>query len=174
MTEWGALQELDERLQGWQPDVTGTLLFLVQGERVLLIHKKRGHGAGKINAPGGKLEEGESVLECAVRETLEETGVRVHDARIMARLRFVERHGEQWLGYALIGSESSGAPVETEEARPQWFGLGDIPYASMWEDDRVWLPQILAGQRVAGDFLFDHGRLLAYRIRDAGADLLPG
>jgi hypothetical protein len=39
-----------------------TLLFVVAGGRILLIRKKRGLGAGKINGPGGRIEDGESAL----------------------------------------------------------------------------------------------------------------
>ena len=37
----------------WQPEEVATLMFIIQGDSVLLIRKKRGLGAGKINGPGG-------------------------------------------------------------------------------------------------------------------------
>ncbi|MFM8353644.1 MAG: hypothetical protein ACKOBM_01895, partial [Gammaproteobacteria bacterium] len=43
---------LQSRLQDWQPDLVGTLMFIRVADRVLLIHKRRGHGAGRINGPG--------------------------------------------------------------------------------------------------------------------------
>ena len=52
----------------WQPDIEATLVFIHQGSRVLLIEKLRGIGMGKINGPGGKIDPGETPLECAVRE----------------------------------------------------------------------------------------------------------
>jgi hypothetical protein len=48
----------------WKAKDLATLLFVVQGGQVLLIRKKRGLGAGKINGPGGRLEPGESP-ECS-------------------------------------------------------------------------------------------------------------
>ena len=33
--------------------------------------------------------------------------------------------------------------------RPQWFAFTAIPYQEMWESDGVWLPKLLAGQRVS-------------------------
>ena len=56
----------------WQPEQIATLLFVIRAGKVLLIHKKRGLGAGKINGPGGKLEPGETPKQCAIRETTEE------------------------------------------------------------------------------------------------------
>ena len=49
-----------------------TLLFVIRAGQILLIHKKRGLGAGKINGPGGRLHLGESPLHGAVREVKEE------------------------------------------------------------------------------------------------------
>ena len=59
----------------WQPDDRATLLFVVHADRILLIEKKRGLGAGKINGPGGRIEPGESPRQAAVREVQEEVGV---------------------------------------------------------------------------------------------------
>ena len=171
-----AQAQLQARLQDWRPELTGTLVFVVDtaapNPRVLLIDKKTGHGAGKINAPGGKLEPGETPQQCAQREVLEEVGLSVSRLRLAAQLRFVDTHAPQWLGYAFVASEFAGVPRETREARPFWCDLDALPYARMWEDDRFWLPLILPtpgahqvgpGQKVAGDFLFTRGKLLAYR-----------
>lgn len=54
-----------------------TLCYPIDDDRVLLIEKQRGVGAGNVNGPGGKLEPGETPHECVVREVGEEVGVRV-------------------------------------------------------------------------------------------------
>ena len=56
----------------WDAVDPATLLFVVRDGQVLLIRKKRGLGAGKVNAPGGRLDDGEMPAEAAVprrRET---------------------------------------------------------------------------------------------------------
>ena len=168
MTETGVDPNalLERLLEGWTPDLTGTLLFLKDGDRLLLMHKKRGHGAGRINAPGGKLEPGETPAACAVRETLEETGVTAIDPELRATFRFVDLVQPQWLGYIFLARAYRGGAVETEEGVPMWCAIEDIPYDRMWEDDRHWLPRLLAGERLEGEFLFDDGRLLAHRLRN--------
>ena len=158
--------ELEARLDGWQPEFTGSLLFVCAGARLLLIRKKRGHGAGKINAPGGKVDAGETPLQSAIRETREEVGVLALKPAHMAVLRFVDRVDPQWLGYVFVAGNYEGTPVETDEAQPFWVSLDAIPYAEMWEDDRIWLPEILAGRPVRGDFLFESGKLLSYALRE--------
>jgi hypothetical protein len=27
--------------------------------------------------------------------------------------------------------------------KPEWFNIKNIPYDKMWEDDKIWLPEIL-------------------------------
>ena len=158
------LAKLRRRLADWTPERVGTLMFIRDDERLLLIRKKRGHGAGRINAPGGKVEPDETPLQCAVRETQEEIGVRVVAATRMAELKFVEQADEQWLGHVFLASQYEGAPTETSEATPLSFPVNAIPYDQMWEDDRLWLPHVLAGRFVRGAFLFEAGALIAHEF----------
>ena len=160
-------RELRQRLVGWKPDLTGTLMLVRAGGDLLLIRKKRGHGAGRIIAPGGKLEPGESALQCAVRETHEEVDVQVRAASLVADLKFVEQRGQQWQGYAFLASESEGDPTETQEAEPHWFPLDALPYHEMWEDSCLWLPRALQGRFVQAAFLFNAGVLIAHSLRNA-------
>jgi 8-oxo-dGTP diphosphatase len=151
----------------WRPEFVGTLLFLRAADDVLLIHKKTGHGAGRINAPGGKLDPGESVVACACRETLEEVGLQVEDPRVVVEMRFVERNGPQWLGFALTANHFTGTLRETREAKPFWCPVDEIPYAAMWPDDAIWLPRLLHENLQAplvGDFLFENETLLEHQF----------
>ncbi|MBT7335552.1 MAG: 8-oxo-dGTP diphosphatase [Gammaproteobacteria bacterium] len=153
-------------VERWQPQFIGTLLFLCRGDEVLLIHKKTGHGAGRVNGPGGKLEPGETVVAGACREVYEEVGLRVRNPRMAAEMRFVERRGPQWLGFALVSSDFSGQLRETPEAKPFWCPMEDIPYPLMWPDDRLWLPFVLSRPAQAAPFvinlLFDDETLVAH------------
>src|SRR4029079_6250419 len=72
----------------WEPKERATLLFVVKDGQILLIRKKRGLGAGKINGPGGRIEPGESAIEAAVRETREELGIEAHSPKLHGELHF--------------------------------------------------------------------------------------
>jgi len=154
----------------------GTLMFVVQGSRVLLIEKKTGHGAGRVNGPGGKLERNESPVDCAKRETFEEVGIHVAHPRHVAQLKFVDTQWLQWLGYAFVAHEFTGRPTESAEAKPFWCDLDALPLGRMWEDDRYWLPRVLPtahqislGSLLCGEFLFAAGKLLAHRCFERSA-----
>ena len=97
--------------ESWVPIDIGTLCFILRGGEILLIRKKRGLGAGKIVGPGGRLEPGESVLECAVRETIEEVGVVPEDPRLRGELRFA------------ASSASSSSREATNSASPMLDGM---------------------------------------------------
>jgi len=145
----------------WTPSERANLCFIVEGDRVLLIRKKRGLGAGKVNAPGGRIEPGETALEAAVRETQEEVCVTPLSLRQMGELYFDFTDGYRLQCTVFRADGFEGAPQETDEADPFWVDVGAIPYDEMWADDRHWLPLLLAGRPFEGRFRFDGERMLS-------------
>jgi 8-oxo-dGTP diphosphatase len=166
LAESVAVASLDDvDFEDFRADDVATLCFVVDGDRVLLIDKKRGHGAGKVNGPGGKVEVGESAHACARRETCEEVGVDPLGVECRAELRFQDTNGYAMLGFAFVADRHRGEPVETDEARPFWCEIEALPFATMWDDDRLWLPRILDGDSLVGEFLIHGDRLVAHRLR---------
>lgn len=152
------------------PDIRRTLLFLKSGDELLLAMKKRGFGEGKWNGVGGKLDAGETIEQALVRECVEEVGVTPTSWRAVGELDFVQdaETAEPWhmFVYAFIADAWEGEPTESEEMRPKWFHLEDIPYGDMWDDDEFWLPYVLEGKKVVGEFTFDiNDRLLTHDVR---------
>ena len=150
-----------------------TLIFVVRGDEVLLIHKKRGLGAGKINGPGGRIEDGESPADAAVRELHEELGIRARDPELCGELHFDFVDGLRLHCLVFIAREFSGEPVETDEAVPLWTPSEAIPFERMWEDDRHWLPGVLDGGKFRAWFEFDGERMLSRDVRFGEVPRLP-
>jgi 8-oxo-dGTP diphosphatase len=146
------------------PQMRATLLFIFHDDKVLLIRKKRGLGAGKINGPGGKLDPGETPLECAVRETEEELGVRPENAEEFGILRFQFTDGLGLLCHVFRADAFAGEAIETDEAIPLWTPVAGIPYHEMWADDFHWLPLLAARIKFRGDFEFDGDRMLTCQV----------
>jgi 8-oxo-dGTP diphosphatase len=142
-----------------------TLLFVLRDGEVLLIRKKRGLGAGKINGPGGRIEDGESPVECAVREVREELGITARDPELRGELHFEFTDGLRLHCLVFVTSQFEGEPIETEEAVPLWTRFDDLPFEQMWEDDRHWLPDMLAGRCFRAWFEFDGERMLSRDVR---------
>lgn len=133
-----------------------TLLFLLRDDHILLAMKKRGFGIGRWNGVGGKVEAGETVEEAAARECSEEIGVKPGALEKVAHLTFMFPDGTaDVLTHVFTARDWEGDPSETEEMAPQWFAHSGIPYDTMWQDDKLWLPHILANEKVVGQFAFD-------------------
>ena len=150
---------------GWEPQQRAVLCFITHAGRVLLIHKKRGLGAGKINAPGGKIEPGETAIAAAVRETEEEIGVTPFDLHERGHLHFQFTDGFALHCTVFVAARCEGEPIETDEATPFWRSMDDIPYGEMWADDRHWLPQLLEGEFITGYFKFDDEVMLTKYVQ---------
>ncbi len=151
----------------WQTWVVGeraTLMFVLRGDQVLLIRKKRGLGAGKINGPGGRIEEGETPMQCAIRETQEELKITPLNVVARGELRFHSDDFPKIHGYVFVATDYQGTATETEEAIPLWTPVDEIPYEEMWEDDIYWLPQVLSGKGVDGRFVFQGEDLLDWQV----------
>jgi 8-oxo-dGTP diphosphatase len=144
----------------WVPDEKATLLFVLVDGRILLIDKKTGLGAGKVNGPGGRIEPGETAREAAVREVQEELCVTPTGVREAGELYFQFVDGYALHGAVFSASGFDGQLCETHEAAPRWTPLESIPYERMWADDALWLPLLLRGQRFRGYFVFDGDLML--------------
>jgi 8-oxo-dGTP diphosphatase len=152
----------------WVPIERATLLFVIRDGKVLLIHKKKGLGAGKINGPGGRIEPGESPRDAAIREVQEELGTTPLNVAQRGELRFQFVDGFSIHGYVFTADDCDAAPRETDEAIPIWTPLEAIPYDEMWADDRVWLPLMLEGKEFSGRFIFDDDRMLDHEVDVTG------
>ena len=148
----------------WTPSERATLLFVISNYEVLLIHKKRGLGAGYINGPGGRIEPGESPREAAVRETQEETGIRPLNPEACGELCFQFVDGFSIHVDVFRTEAFEGSAIETDEGIPLWTPLDGIPFDRMWEDDAYWLPLLLVGQNFRGQFVFDDKTMLDHKV----------
>lgn len=142
-----------------------TVLFVFNpAGQILLAMKKRGFGEGKWNGAGGKVEDGESVIEAAIRELREETCISITPENIEARgvLHCFFPGWERDL-YIFVTHGYTGEFEETEEMKPAWFSIDKIPYETMWEGDVYWLPKIIDGEKIEAEVHFDkEGNLIEY------------
>lgn len=152
--------------ENWTPGEQATLLFVVHDDKVLLIEKKRGIGAGKINGPGGRVDQGESPMEAAVREVEEELRVTPIGVRKVGEVLFQVLDGVSIRIHVFRAEDCRGEPTETEEAVPMWTPLDAIPFDRMWEDDQLWFPRVLSGPPFEMRTLFDGDKMVGHDLRN--------
>ncbi|NXR12571.1 8ODP triphosphatase, partial [Semnornis frantzii] len=132
-----------------------TLVLVVQPPRVLLGMKKRGFGAGLWNGFGGKVQPGESIEEAARRELLEESGLTVDTLQKMGQITFEFVGSSELMDVHIFRADDfHGEPTESDEMRPQWFQLDEVPFNHMWADDAYWFPLLLQKKLFRGYFKF--------------------
>jgi len=145
-----------------------TLCIIYKDSRILLGMKKRGFGQGRWNGFGGKVFPEESIEEAAKRELKEEIGISVQNVGKKGILSFEFEGNPEVLEVHIFSlSDLKDKPIETEEMKPKWFRLNEIPYEKMWPDDKFWLPILLNGKKFTGSFYFrDNNTILYHSIKE--------
>jgi 8-oxo-dGTP pyrophosphatase MutT (NUDIX family) len=130
-----------------------TICFLVKNGQVILAKKKSRVGAGFYNGYGGKLEEGETLAECAKRETYEECGIQIEldQTELAAVIDFYAGENPQFSCHIFIAKDWKGEGFESDEmGPPEVFSLDALPYDQMLAGDRLWFERIMKGERFKG------------------------
>ncbi len=133
-----------------------TLCIIHQHPKILFGMKKRGHGQGKWNGFGGKVEKGETIEQGAIREMKEESGIEISKMNKLGIIDFEYQDGSGNMKVHIFDvKEFKGSPIESAEMKPKWFDVNKIPYNQMWPDDKYWLPMFLNEKKFEGKFIFD-------------------
>ena len=133
-----------------------TLCIIQKDNKVLLGLKKRGFGMGNWNGFGGKVNDGESIESATKRELFEEAGITVNNIERVGVIDFSWKDKEDILEVNIFKAvDFTGLPKESEEMKPQWFLVNNIPYEKMWSDDKYWMPMFLENKKFKGNFIFD-------------------
>jgi 8-oxo-dGTP diphosphatase len=156
--------------QNIQPErytvIPRTLSFLTRGEHVLLLRlpPDRGAWAGRYNAIGGHIEQGEAPHESALREIEEETSL-APDYLQLVGVILIDTDDRPGVGlYIFMGECSRGEPTSSAEGKPEWIQPKEIEPTRMLQD----IPTLLAyaresldsGRPFSGRYTYDaDGRL---------------
>ena len=142
--------------------IQATLCFVFRDQprpALLLGYKKRGFGMGKYDGFGGKLKDGETLPIAALRELNEESGlvVKPSDLAPYGTITFIFPNKPIWDQevHLFVAQKWSGIPTESEEMRPQWFNLDELPLNNMWDDSQYWIPHILHQQPIYATFIMN-------------------
>lgn len=109
----------------------GVGVLVVHDSLVLLGRRRGSHGAGTWSAPGGALEFGEQIVDCAARELREETGLQAGSFELGPYTNDVfaaaRRHD---LTVFVVARGITGTPVNREPHKCEgwaWFRWGQWP-----------------------------------------------
>ncbi len=136
-----------------------TSCFLMSEEKVLLGLKKKGFGKGYFVGIGGKLEKSETIENAMKREVQEEIGVEINTFTKVATIYYYFPYvtDESWNMQVTMFSAFAwnDEPKETEEIRPEWFAKKNLPLEKMWDDAKIYMPKLLAGETFRAEIFYD-------------------
>jgi protein-S-isoprenylcysteine O-methyltransferase Ste14/8-oxo-dGTP pyrophosphatase MutT (NUDIX family) len=135
-----------------------TLVYALRDEQVLLLRRTSEPNRGLWVAPGGKLEHGESPVECAVREMREETGLVIDRPVLRAVMTETSpRPDYQWLTFIFVARDFAGtfAPAPgIGEFR--WVPIDEVTKLPIPPADAVFFPRLLEdGATFSAKFEYD-------------------
>ncbi len=100
--------------------------YLIKDEKVVVTKYKEGNKEiGYYDIPGGKIEEGETPEQTAIREMKEETGLKVGDLKYKGNM-IIEYHNRIFDFDIFIANESEGEPQEFEENTSEWIEINEL------------------------------------------------
>lgn len=127
------------------PRLVVTTLPITERGEVMLIRRGIAPGYNMWAQPGGFLEIDETVLEAAVRETLEETGLQVEPVRIVGLYSRVEA-AVVVVAYEarIVGGEPIATPesLETRSFAPDQIPWPDIAFQTSAQALRDWVARV--------------------------------
>jgi 8-oxo-dGTP diphosphatase len=112
--------------------IVGAIAVVRRGDQVLLAKRSKGGYIGRWGFPGGHVERGETVIEAAMRELTEETGVIAEPVGVLTTFDEIGRDAAgavQWhyVLIAVLADWRSGEAVAADDAAGvRWVTLADI------------------------------------------------
>jgi len=112
--------------------IVGVLAVVMRGDRILVVRRTNPPMPGRWGFPGGVLELGETVAQGAMRELLEETGVKAEAAGPLTVIDTIDRDEGGRVRYhytlvAVIGTWQSGDGVPGDDAdEVTWLTRAEI------------------------------------------------
>lgn len=113
------------------PSRIGVGVLVIRNNKILLAQRFNSHGHGTWSPPGGHLEFGESIEQCALRELAEETGLIAHEATHVGWVNDIfEQEQKHYVTFFVQIENFTGEPMCMEPHKSgewQWFHLDDLP-----------------------------------------------
>ena len=144
-----------------------TLGLVYNHPNILLGLKKVGFGKDRWNGFGGKVKEGEKLEDGLIREFREECGITPTEYFKQGTIYFQFENDPEIFEVNFFNiSKYEGEPIETEEMKPQWFKIDNIPFDKMWPSDPLWFPLFLKGNKFEGNVFFkDQNTIIRHELK---------
>lgn len=144
--------------------VVSTLCYLEKDNKYLMLlrnKKEKDVNEGKWIGVGGKCEKGESPEECVIRETFEETGIKLESLKMRGVMTFTSEGWEDEYIFVYTSDKFSGHITECNEGELAWIDKDKIMDLNLWDGDRIFL-----------DIMINSDKLFSIKLSYKGDDIV--
>ncbi len=119
--------------------------------QVLLGLRQGSHGAGEWSFPGGHLEFGETIFDCAKREVKGETGLEINQFQLISvseDLKYIKSDNKHYITIGILTEYKGGIPklLEPNKCREwRWYDLNNLP-DNLFEGTEMIIKNFKAGK----------------------------
>lgn len=141
-----------------------TVCYLKKDNKVLMIKFSK-KWSNVYAPPGGKFEDGESPLDCIIREFREETGLTLVNPKLQGMSYW--KDSSQGIIFVYTAEKYDGKLVlKSEEGSLEWIELEELLNVKQFEQNKKFTPYLFKDEIFEGKFLLDEKcNVIQYEIR---------
>lgn len=152
------------------PTLLSVTVFVHNAGDVLLMKRSphRSHEPNKYCGVGGKVDPGETILDTAIRETLDETGLEFSPDQLTFRGSLIldGYPDARWVVNLFDAWTEERSVKQTDEGELLWVPQDKVLETDLMDDIRLYLPTYFASDKpIFGHFLFDgNGTVIEHKL----------
>ena len=143
-----------------------TLCYIKKDGKTLMLYRNKktnDMNGGKWIGLGGKIEDGETPEECAIREIKEESGLIAKNLILKGILTFPAFDGyESWYVFLFLVTEFEGEIIDSHEGTLKWIYDNELLKLPMWEGDKIFLSWLNEKGIYSAKFIYKNDKFIDY------------
>lgn len=146
-----------------------TLCYIRKDNKTLMLHRVKKENdlhEGKWNGLGGKVENGESPEECAIREIKEESGLNAKSIRLTGLISAPDFAGKDkhWYIFVYVIEEFDGEIIDSPEGVLKWHETKEIENLNVWPSDKIFFPLLDDKEIFSIKVYYENGELVDHEM----------
>ena len=145
-----------------------TLCYVMKDDKTLMLYrnkKENDYHKGKWNGLGGKLEQGETPEECAIREVYEEAGLKVSNPEMKGLITFPLFDGvDDWYVWFFVFNKFEGELIDSPEGHLEWIENKKLVDLNLWDGDKIFIPWLFQKECFSAKFIYEDGKYIAHSV----------